>query len=326
MKEEILAILRRQEGFVSGQMLCERLGVSRTAVWKWINILKKEGYEIESVTRKGYRLLHSPDVLTEDMIRQSLPEEVWPGKVHCFSSVDSTNEAAKRADAGEAADGALFVADRQTAGRGRRGRSWSSPEGKDIFCSILLRPELPAEDASMLTLVTALAAAAALEQRGGEPCQIKWPNDVILHGKKLCGILTEMGIEMEEISYVVIGVGFNLNREAFPEEIADMASSLYRETGRRVVRAEFLGDFIREFLDRYRIFLRERSLVPFVEEYESRLVNIGREVRLICRGQEVIRRAEGINARGELVVRDALGQKETVCGGEVSVRGLYGYV
>lgn len=326
MKEEILAILRRQEGFVSGQMLCERLGVSRTAVWKWINILKNEGYEIESVTRKGYRLLHSPDVLTEDMIRQSLPEEVWPGKVHCFSSVDSTNEAAKRADAGEAADGALFVADRQTAGRGRRGRSWSSPEGKDIFCSILLRPELPAEDASMLTLVTALAAAAALEQRGGEPCQIKWPNDVILHGKKLCGILTEMGIEMEEISYVVIGVGFNLNREAFPEEIADMASSLYRETGRRVVRAEFLGDFIREFLDRYRIFLRERSLVPFVEEYESRLVNIGREVRLICRGQEVIRRAEGINARGELVVRDALGQKETVCGGEVSVRGLYGYV
>lgn len=209
MKDKILHILRRENGFVSGQALCERLGVSRTAVWKYINVLKKEGYEIESVTRKGYRLLRSPDLLTEEAVREYLTEDEWPGRIVCFPSVDSTNEEAKRKAVLGERDGTLFVADNQTAGKGRRGRVWSSPEGKDIFCTILLRPEIPPDRASMLTLVAALSAAAAAETHSGELCQIKWPNDVILHERKICGILTEMGLEMDEISYVVIGVGFN---------------------------------------------------------------------------------------------------------------------
>lgn len=326
MKQKILNILRQQDGFISGQTLCEQLGVSRTAVWKYINTLKKEGYEIESVTRKGYRLLQSPDLLTEEAVREYLPGDVWPGKIVCFSSVDSTNEEAKRQAASGAADGTLFVADNQTAGKGRRGRVWSSPEGRDIFCTMLLRPEISPENASAMTLVTALAATAASERHSGEFCQIKWPNDVILHDRKVCGILTEMSLEMDEIAYVAVGIGFNVNREVFPEELMSMASSLYRETGTKIVRSAFLADFIREFTERYQIFLREQSFAPFVKEYEKRLINIGRDVRVIRRGLELVRRAVGVNEKGELLVRNEAGETECICSGEVSVRGLYGYV
>lgn len=326
MKQEILTILRQRDGFVSGQALCEKLGVSRTAVWKCINTLKKEGYEIESVTRKGYRLLQSPDLLTEESIRGYLSEEVWPGRIVCFSSVDSTNEEAKRRAVLGEKDGTLFVSDNQTSGKGRRGRVWFSPEGRDIFCTMLLRPKIPVENASVLTLVTALASAAVLEQYSGEHCRIKWPNDIILHDKKICGILTEMALEMDEISYVVVGVGFNINRKEFPREIEDMASSLYRETGKQTIRAAFLADFIREFQQRYRIFLQEQSFVPFMKEYEKRLINIGRDVRIIRRDQEFVRRAVGVNEKGELLVQNEAGKIECICSGEVSVRGLYGYV
>ena len=318
--------LKEQQGFVSGQDICDQLGISRTAVWKYINKLKEEGYEIESVTRKGYRLLQSPDFLTEEELIQNLPDGTLAGDVIYYDSVDSTNEEAKRKAAQGAPDESLYFADNQTAGKGRRGRTWVSPKGEDIFFSLLLRPELPVESASMLTLVAALAAAAVSEKYTGETCQIKWPNDIVLHDKKVCGILTEMGLEMNEISYIVVGVGFNVNRTEFSEDISDMASSLCKETGKKVPRAQFLAYFLVEFMNRYRRFLKEQNLASFVEEYESHLVNIGRKVKIIRKGQEEIRTALGINEMGELIVQKETGELETVFTGEVSVRGLYGYV
>lgn len=326
MKEEILGFLREQDGFVSGQDICDKLGVSRTAVWKYVNMLRSEGYEIESVTRKGYRLLRSPDLITKEEILRVLPEQTLTGDICYYDTIDSTNEAAKRAATAGAPDGSLYVADQQTAGKGRRGRNWISPGGEDIFCSLLLRPDLPTECASMLTLVAALAAAAVAEKYSGERCQIKWPNDIVLHDKKICGILTEMGVELGEISYVVIGIGFNINRREIDEEISSMATSLYRETGKETVRARFLADFLIDFLQRYHTFLKERTLQPFVEEYNAHLINTGREVRLIREGKELIRTARGINESGELLVTDETGREEAVFSGEVSVRGLYGYV
>ncbi len=326
MKEKILACLKEQEGYVSGQSICEELGVSRTAIWKYINVLRQEGYIIESVTRKGYRLLQSPDLISREELLTYLPEMEDSEKVHYYPSVDSTNEAAKRAAAGGAPDGSIFVADRQTAGRGRRGRTWISPGGEDVFFSVLLRPDIAAQSASMLTLLAALSAVTAAEKHSGEPCQIKWPNDIILHDRKVCGILTEMAVEMGEIDYVVVGIGFNLNRTCFDEDIADMASSLFKETGRRVIRAAFLGDFIRDFQNRYRTFTETVSLKPFMEEYNSHLINTGRQVKLVKKEQTLIRTALGINDRGELLVRDEEGHIEEVLSGEVSVRGLYGYV
>ena len=143
MKEKILEFLKQQDGFISGQRICDELGVSRTAVWKYMNSLKKEGYEIESVTRKGYRLLQSPDLLTTEEILSSMKEACIPGELCCFESIDSTNEEAKRRGESGAPDGSVYVADQQTRGKGRRGRTWISPSGEDVFFTILLRPELP---------------------------------------------------------------------------------------------------------------------------------------------------------------------------------------
>lgn len=325
MKEKVLGFLRQRSDFVSGQEICEKLGVSRTAIWKYIKVLREEGYEIESVTRKGYRLLQSPDFITKEELLRRLPKGLPGGEVYYFDSVDSTNEAAKRA-AAKMPDRSLFVADQQVAGKGRRGRTWVSPKGEDIFFSLLLRPEIPAEAASMLTLVAALAAAAVSEKYSGRPCHIKWPNDIVLNNKKICGILTEMGVEMDEITYVVIGVGFNINRRDFGDEIASMATSIRRECGKRIERAPFLADFIEGFMKRYEIFLQAGDLSPLMEEYNAHLINIGRQVKIVNRSGEKIRTALGINEKGELLLEDDIGRQEKVFSGEVSVRGLYGYV
>ena len=207
MKEKILEFLKQQEGFISGQRICDELGISRTAVWKYMNSLKKEGYEIESVTRKGYRLLQSPDLLTREAVLSCIKKGEIPGELCCFESIDSTNEEAKRRGEAGAPDGSIYVADNQTNGKGRRGRTWLSPSGEDIFFTILLRPDLPLNSVSMLTLVAASAVAEAVDKVTGQECQIKWPNDIVLNRKKVCGILTEMSMEIDSIAYVVVGVG-----------------------------------------------------------------------------------------------------------------------
>lgn len=329
MKNTILRFLMEQKDFVSGQEMCEKLNVSRTAVWKYINALKEEGYEIESVTRKGYRLVDSPDKLTAASVRAALPEVILPGELGVYAVIDSTNEEAKRAAAKGAPDKSLYVSDHQTGGKGRRGRSWISPKGKDVFFTLLLRPkQIAPTQASMLTLLAALAGVKAASRYSGCECQIKWPNDIICDRKKVCGILTEMSIEMEsrEIDYVVIGIGWNLNREQFDPTISDMAGSLYLQTGKQVDRSRFTAMVIEEFMQYYDRFLQEKDLAFCMEEYNHYLVSIGKEVRLIQNGQEEQRISKGINHLGELIVEDADGEESTVFSGEVSVRGLYGYV
>lgn len=326
MKQKILQFLSEQDEFVSGQNISDELGVSRTAIWKYINALREDGYEIESMTRKGYRLVTRPDILSVEEIGRQMAPGVVTGELKVFSVIDSTNEEAKRAYNAGAPDRSLYVADQQTAGKGRRGRNWISPKGQDVFFSFLLKPDLPPECASMLTLIAALAGVKALEKHCEEEYQIKWPNDLVIHGKKICGILTEMSADMDDIHYIVPGIGFNLNRSDFDESISSMASSVYIETGKKVDRARFVADFAEEFMKRYEIFLKEQDLSSFMEEYNKHLINIGREVKLIRREGEVIRKAIGINQLGELLVQDENGEVENIFSGEVSVRGLYGYV
>lgn len=326
MKEKIIGFLQSKEGFVSGQEICNALGISRTAVWKYMNALKEDGYEIESVTRKGYRLLRSPDLLRIQELRAAIPEGTLKGKIRVYETIDSTNEEAKRGALRGEPDQSLYVAENQTKGKGRRGRNWISPKGKDLFFTLLLRPELAPADASMLTLIAALAGVSAAKKYTGEDFQIKWPNDIVKNGKKVCGILTEMGLEMQDIDYVVIGIGWNLNRTEFVKDIADMASSVFVETGQKINRAGFLALFLEEFMERYQLFLKEKSLAFCKEEYNRRLINIGREVKVIQKNEELIYRSRGINDRGELLVEDKSGEEKTILSGEVSVRGLYGYV
>lgn len=243
-----------------------------------------------------------------------------------MEEVDSTNDEAKRLAASGAAHKTVVVAEVQNNGKGRRGRSWDSPKDDSICMSLILRPELETVHASMLTLVIALSAAEAVEEMTGETCHIKWPNDLVLHNKKICGILTEMSADIERIHYVIIGVGMNVNQEVFPEDIASMAASLKSETGKEINRAALIASVLRHFEKNYHIFMEQTSLEPLLEAYNKRLINIGRQVKLICGDREEIRTSHGIDAKGALIVSDEKGRTEEVISGEVSVRGLYGYV
>ena len=197
MKTELLAALRNSDGYVSGQELCETLGVSRTAVWKVMQKLKAEGYEIEAVSNKGYRLISSPDVLSAEEL-ESIRKTSWAGQEIVYYDVtDSTNVQAKRIAEEGGMHGTLVVADRQESGKGRRGRGWDSPKNTGIFMTMLLRPTVKPDEASMLTLVAAMAVAKGIRLYTGLPAGVKWPNDIVINGKKVCGILTEMNTEIE---------------------------------------------------------------------------------------------------------------------------------
>jgi BirA family biotin operon repressor/biotin-[acetyl-CoA-carboxylase] ligase len=325
MKEKILELLKQHADYVSGQDICNRLGVSRTAVWKNIKALKEEGYRIDSVNNRGYKLLAEPDVIDEMRIREYLHTK-WLGSTILYEpEMDSTNIQAKRLGEHDAVNGTVVVTECQTAGRGRRGKTWVSPAGNCYF-SILLRPEVLVDRASVITLVSAMALAKAIKQVAALDTMIKWPNDVIANGKKLCGILTESSTDLEYINYAVVGIGINANQTDFPEEIKDMASSIRLETGKEINRAELLGTFLNIFETYYETFLETEDLTKLSEEYNRLLVNRGREVKIIEKETERILTAVGIDDKGGLIVEDCNGQRETIISGEVSVRGLYGYV
>lgn len=319
-------MLRESDGYVSGQELCEKLGVSRTAVWKAINGLKEKGYQVEAVRNRGYRIIESPDILTKEELSSMIDTE-WAGQtIYYFDQIDSTNIRAKQLGEEGVPHGTLIVAGQQNAGRGRRGRTWESPPGVSIYMSIVLRPEMAPVKAPMLTLVMALSAADSLKECTGLDVQIKWPNDIVLKGKKLAGILTEMSTEMDYINHVVIGVGINVNTERLPEELEEKATSLRLETGRIIRRSEMIASIMKEFEKNYQLFIETQGIQQMQEKYNSLLINREKEVRILGGKEEYTAYALGINEKGELLVRRDNGEIEAVLAGEVSVRGVYGYV
>lgn len=349
-RSDILACLRGSGDYVSGQQLCERLGVSRTAVWKVINQLKAEGYRIESVSRRGYRLIESPeDALSEGEIVSRLTT-AWAGrKLYYRAETGSTNNDAKRCGEEGEPHGTVVAADIQNAGKGRRGRGWQTIPGKALSFSILLRPSFPAGRASMITLVMALAVAEAVEaaladgaegsgeenaeSSAGKPAAvtIKWPNDIVVNRRKVCGMLTEMTVtpELGEIQYLVVGVGINVNNESlqeFQEEVRNTATSLRIESGRRISRAALLGDILCRFEKYYQTFLETLDMSRLREAYQARLQGLGSEVRVLDPAGEYTGVSHGIDDRGQLIVERENGERAAVYAGEVSVRGLYGYV
>lgn len=327
MKSEILKLLKEAEGYISGQELCERFGVSRTAVWKVINQLKEEGYEIEAVRNKGYILTGVGDVLLAEELESAIHTK-WAGHpVICFGETDSTNIQARRlADEEHAPHGTLVTAEQQNGGKGRRGRTWESPSGVGIWMSLLLRPEIHAVSASMLTLVAALAAKKGIFEATGIQSEIKWPNDLVLNKKKICGILTEMSTELMEIQYVVIGTGINVNIKEFPEEIKETATSLFLETGKTHNRSRIIAEIMKAFEEYYEIFAETEDMSGLMEQYNKSLVNLGREVCVLAPSGEFRGICEGIDDQGSLIVRREDGTVSHVVSGEVSVRGIYGYV
>lgn len=330
-KEKIFALLSAQAGdFVSGEDISAQLGISRAAVWKAVGALRRDGYTIEAQTGLGYRLADSPDVLSERELRRRLGETKIVGRtLECFESVDSTNSYLKRIAAEGAPDGAVAVADEQTAGRGRRGRSFSSGPGRGVYLSALLRPQLAPEKILPLTALGAVAACDAVERTCGVRPQIKWTNDLVLNGKKLSGTLTELSLEGESgaLQYAVIGIGVNCNNasEDFPPELREVATSLYLETGKRVQRAVLAAALIEE-LDKLYAALQSGDTASYLTSYRRDCLTLGREVQLLWQDVKEKVTALDVDEQFGLVVRHEDGRVETIRTGEVSVRGLYGYV
>ena len=325
-KTELLELLRSSGEYVSGQEICEKFGVSRTAVWKMVKQLQNDGYQINAVQNKGYRLVFTPETLSQTEIASRL-HTTWAGKNLIFyKETASTNIDASHLGGDHAPEGTLVVADCQTAGRGRRGRAWESPAGSSVYMSLLLRPQIYAEHASMLTLLMAMAVARAVQNQTQVPVAIKWPNDILIHKKKICGILTEMNLEGADIQYVVIGVGINVNQESFPADIAQTATSLRIETGVEQNRSALVADIMQEFEPLYSAFLEQEDLTGLKDAYEALLVNRNEQVRVLDPKGEYTGQALGINNKGELLVRKQDGTIVEVYAGEVSVRGIYGYV
>ena len=250
----------------------------------------------------------------------------WAGKHICyFKELDSTNARAKQEADNGAAEGTLVVTDMQTAGRGRRGRSWNSPAGVNLYFTLILKPVYQPDKAAMVTLVMALAVAEGISLTCGMEAEIKWPNDVVVNGKKVCGILTEMNVEHGQIQCVAVGVGVNVGLQEFPPEIADKAASLEAECGKPVSRAALAANILKAFEKYYESFLQELSLSCIRDKYNRRLVNRDREVRVLDPQGEFQGIARGINEFGELLVERDDGSVTIVFAGEVSVRGIYGY-
>lgn len=329
-KQKVLLFLKEAEGtYVSGERISEKLGICRAAVWKDIESLRRDGYEIHSVTGRGYQLAGSPNLLTEGEILPYLDSQYAREHLICLEQVDSTNTYAKKLALEGGADRTAIVANEQTGGRGRLGRSFQSPRDAGIYLTMLYRPDiLPGAEVSSLTSYVAVAICEGIEAACGVLPGIKWTNDIILGGKKLAGILTEMSVEGEtgHLQYLVTGIGINVcqRREDFPRELQDIATSLAIETGKEVPRGRLAAALINSLERMYQTWLGDGG--DYWERYRRNCLTLGKEVRLLRRGGEERAVAEGIDRDFGLIVRHPDGRRETVTSGEVSVRGLCGYL
>ena len=325
MKAEILAALRASDGYVSGQELCGKFGVSRTAIWKAINQLKQAGYEIEAVQNRGYHIVSTPDILSENELR-SIRKTEWLGnRIYYEAEIDSTNTKAMKLAEEGAPHGTIVVTDHQKNGRGRRGRTWESPAGEAIAMTFLLRPKIDPNNASMLTLIAAMAVARGIEDETGLKAGIKWPNDVIINRKKVSGILTEMSAQADYVNHIVVGIGINVHIDEFPEELKNIATSIFLELGIKINRAALIERICEYFEAYFEVFLQTEDLSAISKQYDAYMVNRNQPVKVLDPKDTYEGTARCITTRGELLV-DTWESRKLVSSGEVSVRGIYGYL
>lgn len=313
----LLRTLRAAAGSVSGEALAELLQVSRAAVWKRIQQLKTWGYDIVGEPRQGYRLLAAPDRPLPFEVLEGLATRRFRGPVHYFPRLSSTNDVAKELGRQGLPEGTLVVAEGQTAGRGRLGRQWSSPAAVGLYVSLILRPPLPPTELPQITLTAAVAAARALERAARVRVGIKWPNDLLLDGKKLGGILTELETEADWIRYLVVGLGLNVNTASFPPDLAATATSLFQATGRQHSRLAVLRAWLEELEPLYELFL-DRQFPVILAAWKSRTVTLGRPARVRQGGKELQGMAVDVAADGALLLRTAGGTLVRVTSGELA--------
>ena len=322
MRMTIIEMLKKAgEDFISGESIAGELGISRTAVWKHVQKLREHGYEIISRERRGYQLKDAPDLLLPSEIQIGLDTQIIGKKMEYHPSVDSTNRVAKALAYHGAEEGTIVVAEEQDSGKGRLDRKFYSPRGKGIWFSVILRPNFLPHDAPKFTLMAAVAVAAAME-RFNLKAEIKWPNDIMFDGRKLVGILTEITGELARITYIVIGIGINVNisRADFPEELQNVAASLSEMNGEDLSRVEIFRAVLEEF-DKLYLEVKAEGFDKIIERWKKYNVTLGKNVRVISAsdGESFTGKAVDLNPDGALVVETEDGQR-TVYAGDVSIR------
>jgi BirA family biotin operon repressor/biotin-[acetyl-CoA-carboxylase] ligase len=308
-RKRLLKLFSEAKGdFISGQKISEILGCSRTAVWKHIEDLRKEGFELEAVRRLGYRIVKTPDKITANEIQLGLKTETLGRYIHFEEEVTSTQKIAHKLAYEGAKEGTIVVAEQQIAGRGRMDRKWFSPKGTGIWMSLILRPPIPPQKAPQLTLLTAVAIAQAIQEVTGIVPDIKWPNDILVNGKKCVGILTELQADPDRIHSVIIGIGINVNQELehFPEDIRTIATSLSIEKGEKIKRVELIQEVLLKLETLYRQYL-QHGFLPIKLLWEGYAVSIGKEITARTLTGTIQGLALGITEEGVLMLKDADG-------------------
>ena len=322
MDEEILRLLREHPSTsLSGEEISRRLKVSRTAVWKRIQRLRALGYGIEASTRSGYCLIGSPDLLTPAEIKPILKTK-WIGKtIHHFHTLDSTNSKAYQLALNGAEEGEVVISESQEKGKGRLGRQWFSPPFLNLYLSVILRPNILPHQASLITLLAAVAAADAIREFSGLLPLIKWPNDILLRDRKVAGLLNEIHSEMDRVHFVILGIGVNLNMDenTFSKEIRAVATSLKIEMGQTISRKAFLPFFLQELERWYSIFLKEGS-AAILKAWRDRAHIKGRRVKVTSFGETLVGTAIDVDSDGALILETGDGKRKRVVAGDIDYK------
>lgn len=301
-------LLASRQQFLSGEELSEKLYVSRTAIWKHIEELRKEGYEIEAVRKQGYKIISIPNSLTDSTILPYLKTESFGQQLYVYDQVESTRLIAQKLAREGAPSGTLIIADQQTAGKGRLGRSWFSPSRTGIWMSLIIRPDIPYSSAPQLTLLSAVAITRGLSKVVDVPIRIKWPNDLLINGKKVAGILTELHAETDRINHLVISVGINVNQEedVFPEELRPIATSLRVESGSLIPRSQLIIDIVHAWEELYHLYL-DHGFSPIKTLWESYTITLGKMIIARTLQGQIEGYAQEITDEGVLLIKDSQG-------------------
>jgi BirA family transcriptional regulator, biotin operon repressor / biotin---[acetyl-CoA-carboxylase] ligase len=319
MAKDILDLLRRKSGYYSGAKISAELGISRAAVWKKIVNLRKKGFVIEAVPSKGYLLLKSPD-LSAELIKSAVKGGLWKD-IFVYDLVASTNELAMSLTTKEdLRTNTVIIADSQNKGKGRLGRKWFSPPGRNIYMSIAFKPRLDTRDATMLTLLTAVACAHAIKKISGLEVSIKWPNDLVLSGKKLGGILTEIRADIDKVNLAVIGIGINVNMgiEDFTDEIRSIATTIKEESGKYCSRNELVIEILKQIEHFYNMLINI-GRYPLLNEWKILSSTLGKSVKVVIGDEMLIGLAEDIDDNGLLILKLDSGVRRQISAGDITL-------
>jgi BirA family biotin operon repressor/biotin-[acetyl-CoA-carboxylase] ligase len=305
LRHKILSVLLEDRSiFLSGEEISRRVGVSRAAIWKHIEELRNEGYEIEAKPRKGYRLIYRPDRVATEEIKNELQTEIFGQQIRYEPVAKSTQILAHQWARAGAEEGSLVIADEQQEGKGRLGRSWHSPPRTGIWMSLILRPNIPIQQAAHLTLLASVGVCLAIRKTTKLPVKIKWPNDILIQGKKVCGILTELRGDQDKINYVILGIGINVNQDPddFSSELNNIATSLSIEGRTKYSRATLIANVMKELEDYYQLYL-SKGFDPIRLKWESLSDLIGQKITARTPQSKIEGIAESLNSDGSLLIR-----------------------